>query len=81
MSLTRGLKGSAAQGMGRPPKKATDKKVTVSVAMSPAVLKDLREAAQADHRSLSSMIESIVSNYVKSSKIIDKKLDDRKRNS
>jgi hypothetical protein len=66
--------------MGRPKKSGNVKKVTVSVAMSPDVLKALRAAAEADHRSISSMVESIVSNYVKSSKIIDKIIDDRKRN-
>lgn len=66
--------------MGRPRKSANTKKVTVSVAMSPDVLKALRAAAEADHRSISSMIESIVSNYVKSSKIIKKIVDDKKRN-
>lgn len=63
-----------AQGMGRPAKAPNKKKVTVSVAMSPDVLEALRKAAEADHRSLSSMIESIVSNYVKSNKIVNKKL-------
>jgi len=67
--------------MGRPKINAKEKKVTVSVAMSPAVLKDLRAAAAADHRSLSSMIESIISDYVKSSKIVNKTIDAKTRNS
>lgn len=79
-SLTPSLKGRAAQNMGRPPKTAKEKKVTVSVALSPTVLQDLKDAAQADHRSLSSMIESIVSNHVKSSKIVSKKVDGKNRN-
>lgn len=63
--------------MGRPPKKDTEKKTRISLAIGRETLADLRAIANDEYRSLSSLMESIASNYVKLYKSNNKKVDSR----
>ena len=79
--MTRRQPRPAAQNMGRPPKKETEKKTRTSLAIDRETLADLRAIAKDEYRSLSSLIEAIASNYVKLYKSNNKKVDSRTQKS